>query len=269
MLQAVFSIFALNIAGFLIAYTLQSDKLTDLSYTLSFFFAVWIALFLGSPLPQHWLGAVLVSLWAIRLGWYLLHRIRQKGRDKRFDQIRRSFLSFGGFWIAQAVTAVILLAPYLVSLHSLRKENSSGLHLPLLIFFGTGFLLFLVLEAVADWQKFSFRSDEQNSGKFCDIGLFKLCQHPNYFAEISLWICFSCLYIPDFMHQPALAFSLLSPLWIILLLTKFSGIPPLQKGMQERYGEDVNFVRYREQTPLLIPTTQSWRRVLKKGNTSN
>lgn len=264
MLLAIASIFALNLAGFLIAYILQSDKLTDLSYALSFFFAVWIALFLGNPLPQHWLGAVLVSLWAIRLGWYLLYRIRQKGRDKRFDQIRQSFFAFGAFWIAQAVTAVILLAPYLVSLHSLNHGNSNELHLPLLVLFGTGFLLFLILETVADWQKFSFRSDGQNSGKFCNIGLFKLCQHPNYFAEISLWICFACLYIPDFIHHAALSVSLLSPLWIILLVTKFSGIPPLQKSMQKRYGNDVNFVRYREQTPLLIPTMESWRRVLGK-----
>ena len=61
------------------------------------------------------------------------------------------------------------------------------------------FLIFWVIEAVADQQQWDFqkkkkillRSDEALYGDykrgFLSSGLFKYSRHPNFFAEISLW----------------------------------------------------------------------------------
>ena len=63
--------------------------------------------------------------------------------------------------------------------------------------FGTGrdiagiilFVLGFILESVGDIQKYRFRSDTANKGKFCDVGFFKWSRHPNYFGEIIMQFC--------------------------------------------------------------------------------
>lgn len=63
--------------------------------------------------------------------------------------------------------------------------------------FGTGrdiagvilFVIGFLMESVSDIQKYQFRSKPENKGKVCDVGLFVLTRHPNYFGEIIIQFC--------------------------------------------------------------------------------
>ncbi|GAA0858571.1 hypothetical protein GCM10009114_28670 [Aliiglaciecola litoralis] len=47
--------------------------------------------------------------------------------------------------------------------------------------------------------------------------------------------------------------TLSSPLFIILLLTKVSGIPMLEKRADEKWANNPDYQKYKSTTPALIP----------------
>ena len=47
--------------------------------------------------------------------------------------------------------------------------------------------------------------------------------------------------------------AILSPVFVILLLTRVSGIPLLEARADEKWGERADYVQYRDTTPVLIP----------------
>ena len=66
----------------------------------------------------------------------------------------------------------------------------------------TIFILSIVLETVADYQKLSFLREMKSQNKqnmVCDIGLWKYTRHPNYFAEWMVWNGLIIASIPSFL----------------------------------------------------------------------
>jgi hypothetical protein len=51
-------------------------------------------------------------------------------------------------------------------------------------------------EVIADEQKCRFKGDPANAGRFITTGLWSWSQHPNYFAEITLWTGILVIAIP-------------------------------------------------------------------------
>ena len=44
----------------------------------------------------------------------------------------------------------------------------------------------LLFESLGDYQKWSFK--QSHKGQFCNVGLWSLSQHPNWFGNLTLWI---------------------------------------------------------------------------------
>ena len=66
----------------------------------------------------------------------------------------------------------------------------------------TIFVLSLVFETVADYQKLKFLKEMKSQNKknmVCDIGLWKYTRHPNYFAEWMVWNGLIIASIPSFL----------------------------------------------------------------------
>ena len=239
----------LNGFFFLLAAFLKTDVFTDITYSLSFFLLSIYCLFNnpGTPLYQM-LPAFFVIIWSARLGIYLLRRIILMKVDHRFDDKRDSFIKFGAFWALQAVTAWILMLPVNGAVSS--EESISGLS----VWFILGSVMWLkgfLIEAAADFQKYSFKKNPENRGKFISTGLWKYSRHPNYFGEILIWWGITLTCIPYFKGYDFIYF--ISPVTITLLLLFVSGIPLLEKSWDEKWGKDPSFIQYRKQTSILIP----------------
>ncbi|MDA1079572.1 MAG: DUF1295 domain-containing protein [bacterium] len=235
-----------NLFLFLPAYFLRTDKLTDISYALTFIILSVYGLLIGGITTAKLLVAVLAVLWAVRLGSYLLYRIHKIGRDVRFDERRNSFVSFGSFWLLQGVTVWVVLVPLLLFL---QKSNPS---LNTLSYIGMIVWLFgLCVESIADWQKFQFKSNKKNKGRWIDVGIWQYSRHPNYFGEILVWVG---VYLSVFsaLSGSEAVFGLVSPVYIALLLLFVSGVPLLEKSADKKWGSNPKYQDYKKRTSVLI-----------------
>ena len=79
------------------------------------------------------------------------------------------------------------------------------------------------IEVVADRQKSAFKRDPANEGRFITSGLWAWSRHPNYFGEITLWIGVAIMALPVLSGWRWV--TLISPVFVVLLLTRISGIP--------------------------------------------
>jgi protein-S-isoprenylcysteine O-methyltransferase Ste14 len=108
-----------------------------------------------------------------------------------------------------------------------------------------------LLEIVADRQKRRFKADPANAGKFISSGLWAWSRHPNYFGEILLWLGVAMVAAPVLSGWQLV--SLISPVFVVLLLTRVSGIPLLEARSDKRWGSEPEYQSYKLNTPVLIP----------------
>jgi steroid 5-alpha reductase family enzyme len=237
----------INTALFLVAYSFKSDKLTDISYALSFL-ALDVAIIVNTKRP-HAYGFILflmVALWAVRIGGFLLIRVLHVGKDRRFDEMRGSFTRFGKFWLGQALTAWILMLP--VAFAQSRGGRVTVLALAGLAVWALGVLI----EAAADYQKYMFKLSPVNKNQWIQTGLWKYARHPNYFGEILTWVGIY-IYCLGALSLAEKILGLSSPVLISALLLFVSGVPLLEKSADKRWGALPEYQAYKAKTRLLIP----------------
>ncbi|MDZ7611142.1 MAG: DUF1295 domain-containing protein [Candidatus Moranbacteria bacterium] len=234
----------LNVAMFIPAYKFKTDKLTDLSYGLTFVILAVLVLFLNSITEAKIILTLMVIAWGLRLGGFLFLRVRKFKKDSRFDGMRESFFRFFRFWFLQGLTAWVVLVP---ALFFISSGGDSVLWAGFFIW-----LAGLIIEATADWQKYRFSQKKENQGRFIQEGLWNYSRHPNYFGEILCWVGVYIFVFPGLSGlEPLLA--LISPLFIISLLLFISGIPPLEKFADQKWGKEKAYQEYKKSTSILVP----------------
>jgi steroid 5-alpha reductase family enzyme len=240
----------INLVMFVPAYLMGTDKLTDISYSLTFLFVASAAYYKSSHTSAQLVLLAAVSLWAIRLGVFLLGRVLVNGKDKRFDDMRGSVIKFGRFWLLQGLTVFVVL------LSSLLFWDSKRTHLGLASIVGlVVFILGLVLEAIADQQKRKFSQNPANKGKWIASGVWGCSRHPNYLGEILVWSGLYVFVMPSLSSTSKIT-ALISPLYIIVLLLFVSGIPLLEKSADKKWGSNKDYIKYKQRVPLLIPRSK-------------
>ena len=123
--------------------------------------------------------------------------------------------------------------------------------------------LAFAMETIADLQKVRFLREMKKVGKqrqVCNIGLWKYCRHPNYFAEWMVWNGLVIAAIPSWL---ALRGSETDALWMLLglgllLASKFmystlvyitGAVPSEYYSAQKRPG----YTDYQKQTNQFFP----------------
>lgn len=234
----------INLLMFIPAFIFKTDKLTDISYALTFIIMVVAALIVSGLSAPALILALMVIAWGLRLGIFLFVRIGKMKKDRRFDGVRESFPKFVQFWVLQGLSVWVILVPALLFIIG---RHTSVCWLGLLIW-----LIGLLVEAFADIQKYRFKQDKKNKAKFISTGLWRYSRHPNYFGEILCWLG---IYLFVFRGFAALnkLFALISPLYITILLLFVTGLPQLEKYADQKWGKAKEYKEYKRKTSILIP----------------
>lgn len=211
--------------------------------------AIGAALSLGGSSGRAWLAAALIGVWGARLGGYIALRSKGAPEDPRYaalveewgaDASRRLFM----FLQAQAVAGFVLVACV-----GLAARNPAPLWRWLDVLAVVVFVAAVAGAALSDDQLRRFRRDPANRGKVCDVGLWSLSRHPNYFFEWMGWLAYPLLAIGVLQPWGVLAFA--APALMYVLLVHVSGIPPLEEHMERSRGEA--FRAYRARVNAFFP----------------
>lgn len=239
--------FAINWAVFVPSNAARTEHYFDLTGAVTYITVIVVAAVLADDLDAR---AVVVSLmvvvWALRLGSFLFRRVRSDGRDGRFDRIKHDPLRFLMTWTLQGLWVLLTAACALAIVTGTDREPFGPLAVLGSVVWATGF----GIEVLADRQKSVFRQDPSTAGRFITTGLWSWSRHPNYFGEITLWTGIAVMAIPVLSGWRWVA--LVSPLFVVVLLTRISGIPALERRGAKRWGDDPAYQEYVRTTSVLL-----------------
>ncbi|MFW9851974.1 MAG: DUF1295 domain-containing protein [Candidatus Thorarchaeota archaeon] len=245
-------IFAIQWLVFIPSYFLKTEKFFDLTGAVTYITVIIIAVFSRSVFNvRSIILMVLVILWASRLGFFLFRRVLKVGEDKRFEEIKKSFLRFLMTWTLQGIWISFTISAALAAVTIPEPIQYGAYDWVLLIIGGLIWLIGFSFEAIADYQKNKFRAVPENKGKFITSGLWSISRHPNYFGEIVIWIGVALIALPTLATWRFI--TLISPIYIALQLTLISGVSMLEKRADKKWGGQEDYEEYKKNTPALIP----------------
>jgi steroid 5-alpha reductase family enzyme len=191
---------------------------------------------------------ILVFAHGIRLSAYLILREAGKGEDRRYSMLREK-LGNHFWWMSYFLVFVpamafnMILGSTIYAFANVDKGKIGHLSYWAGIFtmlFGGAF------GALADIQKYTFRTSKRNEGKILDKGLWGISRHPNYLGEIVYWWG---VYLVNF--SAGILWTFICPVVLTFMILFISGIPVNEKVMHEEHGKE-----YEEDTkkvPIFIP----------------
>jgi steroid 5-alpha reductase family enzyme len=168
--------------------------------------------------------------------------------------------------ISQGLANASFLALPVFLIASNGSQNFSLIELVGLVIFIVAF----TMESVADYQKLAFLTKMKTEGKqkqVCNVGLWKFCRHPNYFAEWMVWNGVLIAAIPSLLAIDPLSINLLGNnfndgLWLTLaclvyaswamyktLVYTTGAVPSEYYSVQKRPG----YKEYQQQTNRFFP----------------
>ncbi len=233
---------------FIPSYIFETEHYFDLTGSLTYVSVTLLAILFTVDISlRDILLALFVWIWAFRLGSFLFIRVKKAGSDGRFDLMKKDFWWFLMTWTIQGLWVFLTLA---MALAAITSESKMAID----VFAVIGTLIWIFgfsIEVIADQQKTNFKDDPANKDSFITVGLWSWSRHPNYFGEMVLWIGIAVIAFPVLIGWQLVA--LISPIFVIFLLTRISGITMLESRGYKKWKDDPAYIDYLERTSVLVP----------------
>jgi steroid 5-alpha reductase family enzyme len=246
-LSLILILFIYMSSWFVFSLIKKRNDVADVAWGLGFVLLAWTAYFLSAETNTRGLMVnILVSIWGLRLAWYIHKRNKNKTEDYRYLAWRKAW---GKYFYLRSYLQVYLLQGFLlflIVLPVLIINKNSYLAFSWLDLVGLAVWLFgFYFEVVGDAQLARFIQNPNNKGKLMQSGLWAYTRHPNYFGEVTQWwgIWLLALVVPGGLV------AIIGPMTITFLILKVSGIPMLEKKM----AENPEFENYKKRVSMFIP----------------
>lgn len=231
---------------FIVSIILKRNDIADVAWGMGY---VGLCIYLYLTQPRSDLNTfvyVLVALWGCRLSLHIGLRNGKKKEDFRYNNWRKEWgsnfywRSYLQVYLLQVLLLLLISIPIIIVSQSYQSELG--------FLAGAGLVLWLVgfyWQAVGDYQLGQFKKQKTDKDQVMQSGLWKYSRHPNYFGEILMWFGIAIIVL---LADNGWV-GLISPILIIFLLLKVSGVPLLER----RYKGNTAFEEYKKRTPAVFP----------------
>ncbi len=232
---------------FVVSLIKKRNDVADIAWGLGFVLMAWSSFFISQTFSARGLlVCILVSIWGLRLAWHIYSRNKNKAEDYRYLAWRKEWGKW--FYIRSYFQVYFLqgLLLFMIVLPVLLINKSPAVQFGWFDFFGIVVWLFgFYFEAVGDAQLAKFIRNPENKGKIMQSGLWAYTRHPNYFGEVTQWwgLWLFALAVSGGW------FGVIGPITITFLILKVSGVPLLEKKMEE----NPEFAEYKRRVSGFIP----------------
>ena len=240
--------YAIQLIVFIPSYICTTEKFFDLTGMITYLTIMIYIVYVKGFEGLNYTGLILItliSIWALRLGLFLFFRIHKDGNDRRFNELKIDFFKFLRVWVLQGLWVFLTASCAITVLCSNIIIDNILFMIIGILFWVLGFLL----EVIADIQKRKFKKGKKEG--FITSGLWSYSRHPNYLGEILLWFGIAIICLPNL--QGSQYISLISPIFVYLLLTRISGINLLEQYADKKWGKLDSYQGYKQRTPILFP----------------
>jgi steroid 5-alpha reductase family enzyme len=227
-----------------IAQRTKNAAIVDVGWAGTFTLVVGLYAVTSRAPTRVWLPlAILVVAWSVRLTAYLISRGAATGPEEgRYVDLRarwgaKASRRFFVFFQVQAALTALLSAAFVVPF--VAAEGSPGVLRPVGLVIGA---CALIGEAIADAQLARWKKDPANRGRVCDVGLWSVSRHPNYFFEWCVWIGFA-VYCLAFGAWGLL--GLFGQAIIVASIFGVTGIPPTEAQAIRSKGDAYRAYQHR------------------------
>ncbi len=196
--------------------------------------AIWFYLSSSGWEPRRLAICGLVAIWSLRLGTHLYRRImsHHPEEDARYTKMRDEWgenqhRNMYFVFLFQAAVLYIMISPLVL----ITYQGQTHFHLLEWIGLALG-LISIFGESTADAQLRAFKKTAEKH-EICKTGLWRYSRHPNYFFEFLFWTSIFLVALP----HPWGWTMIISPLTILVLLLKFTGIGASERHLLRSKGE--------------------------------
>mmetsp|Transcript_1379 Transcript_1379/g.1856 ORF Transcript_1379/g.1856 Transcript_1379/m.1856 type:complete len:318 (+) Transcript_1379:133-1086(+) len=248
----------IQLSGFVVAYALRTEVFYDILGGINFLaIGIYSAIDGSSWLtnPRKITNTITFIVSRSWLLFFLAWRAHERKGDSRFDNIKNRFFVFLFVWMLQGIWVFSISLPIIfVNGSEIDYDGFSALD----IICSIGFIFGVLIEIIADIQK-SVWVKAGRQGGFCNVGIWKLSRHPNYFGEIlQWWSAFGFAFNSGTGWDDAQWWtSILSPIFTMQILLNSSGTGVVNangKNLKRYYDKcPEEYAAYRKSTSILIP----------------
>jgi len=248
-LQASLIILILLVILWLTSVFLKNVSIVDLFWGFGFVVInTFYVLSSSEVTDRQLLVLVLVSVWGLRLSFYLGWRNIGKAEDFRYQEFRKKYgperywwFSFFQTFLLQGVLMMLISTPLLGANFGEQNSGLQSLDYAGILVWIIGF----TFEAGGDIQLARFKSNPQNKGKVLNTGFWKYTRHPNYFGDSAVWWSYALFSIAAGSYWLSLGSVLMT-----LLIIKVSGVALLEKSLTSTKPQYSEYIR---KTNAFIP----------------